>query len=103
MVAGDWHGGAHRSIERAKHLDHEFPASDHYEVAFVEAVLAPLGVLRQRVRGRKQYASVGQEPTSLNSFLLPTMMPLLSNAPPSLARLFPEALSGRLGTTNDEC
>ena len=88
---------------RAKYLDHEFSAADHDEVAVVEAVLAPLGVLRSRVRGRKQHASAWQELTSLNSFLLPTMMPLLSNAPPSLARLLPEALSGRLGTTREEC
>jgi len=34
---------------------------------------------------------------------LPTMMPLLSNAPPSQARLLLEALSGRLATIDVEC
>ncbi len=40
--------------------------------------------------------------TSLNSFLLPTMIPLLSKAPPSLARLLPDELRARLGTIADD-
>ena len=41
--------------------------------------------------------------TSLNSFLLPTIIPLISSAPPSLERLLLLELRGRLGTIDDEC
>ena len=101
----------HANACTSTHLDHKFAPAYHMKVALVQAVLAPLCVLWVRVSACASSAArcalhrimCKLLLTSLNSSLLPTIMPLLSNAPPLQARLLMKALSGLLATIDVEC